>query len=225
MTTDTTVTTDPTVTTDTTAPPEPSTTSTTTPKPKRSTVVRDPAGTWRVDTVEPEGSRCVEFLAGASTDANLLCNAAPATGLIGDLVTFETPLGLAFVAVVSPSVTSGETNLPIEGMQPNLTFPAAALVPPGGTLSTPAGQLVALVDDPRVDRWRQTAPGAAVSPGTDGTQDRYTYMILEDPAGTGRRMLAYFPGPISVATGSQIDIVAFSGTTELGRVTLDLPRT
>lgn len=53
-----------------------------------------------------DGSTCLEFRVSTFTSGSLLCGSGPAAAgaVVGDLVSFETPIGRAIVAIVEPSV-------------------------------------------------------------------------------------------------------------------------
>jgi hypothetical protein len=91
----------------TTAPPPPPSTVAPAPAPGEPvTVATDPAGAWSLVRYDPSGGACLELRVQTFRSERVLCGAAPAAAgaVVGDLITFNTPIGRAVVAIVEPRV-------------------------------------------------------------------------------------------------------------------------
>jgi hypothetical protein len=93
----------------TTAPPPPPATVAPAPAPAAGepvTVATDPAGAWTLVRYDTSSGACLELRVQTFRSERVLCGAAPAaTGkVVGDLITFNTPVGRAIVAIVEPRV-------------------------------------------------------------------------------------------------------------------------
>lgn len=88
----------------TTAPPPPPTVAPTPGEPV--TVASDPAGAWSLVRHDTSAGACLELRVQTFRSERVLCGAAPAAlgQVVGDLITFNTPIGRAVVAIVEPKV-------------------------------------------------------------------------------------------------------------------------
>lgn len=91
----------------TTAPPPPPPPPTVAPAPGEPVAVAsDPAGAWNLVRYDTRAGACLELRVQTFRSERVLCGAAPAAPgqVVGDLITFNTPIGRAVVAIVEPKV-------------------------------------------------------------------------------------------------------------------------
>src|SRR5687767_2918362 len=81
--------------------------------------------------------------------------------------------------------------------------------------------VVVLVDDPRVDAWRcEYEPGKPCW-HTDPANPHITNPVFADPGGSGRKMLAHFPGSVTLNRSGPITAVLLHGEEQIRRITLE----
>lgn len=79
---------------------------------ERWTLAEDAAKGWALTVMTSSEGRCLEFTVSTFSSGPLLCDAAPVApgSILGDLITFNTPIGRAVVAVVHPSIDGWSTS-------------------------------------------------------------------------------------------------------------------
>lgn len=111
---------------------------------QRWTLAEDGVKGWALTVATTSEGRCLEFTVSTFSSGTLLCDAAPVPpgAILGDLITFNTPIGRAVVAVVHPSIDGWSTTPSLAQQRQAAPDPAVqrgAYAYVGGLLGGPVG--------------------------------------------------------------------------------------